>query len=45
MALLLANLPHFHLSSPLTRNLAVKITHSLCSQLRLRAAIRGRLGI
>lgn len=43
MALLLANLPHFHLSSLLTRNLVVKITHSLYSQLQLRAAYRRQL--
>ena len=45
MVLLLANVPHFHLSSLLTRNLVVKITHSLYSRLKLRAAIGGRLGI
>lgn len=37
--------PHFHLSSLLTRNLVVKITHSLYSELKLGAAIRGRFWI
>lgn len=37
--------PHFHLSSLLTRNLVVKIIHSLYSELKLRAAIRGRVWI
>lgn len=45
MAPLLASLPHFHLSSLLTRNLVVKITHSLYSQLKLRAALGGRFRI
>jgi hypothetical protein len=39
--LLLASVPHYHLSSRPTRNLVVKITHSLYSELKLRAAIGG----
>lgn len=40
-----ASVPHFHLSSLLTRNLVFKITHSLHSELKLRAAFGGRLWI